>query len=184
MKVQTTKNPIDLNYMLEAFKIAEAHPDETRAKAIGAIVVKDKKIIGRGFRKRVFHENGKSATYHAEHVAIMDAILKHGGKLVEATLYTTLEPCKIRLRGERYIVPKPCCEIIEKALIKRVVIGFKDENFGGGGIQYLLEKGVSVAVCEGLDEKYKDLVKDDFFLHEEDKKHFKKELTNTLTKKK
>lgn len=58
---------------------------------IGAIVVLDNEIIGRGYNLR---ETTQDATTHAEMIAIREACQKIGSwRLEEAQLYVTLEPC-------------------------------------------------------------------------------------------
>ncbi|KRL28370.1 tRNA-adenosine deaminase [Limosilactobacillus frumenti DSM 13145] len=58
---------------------------------IGAVVVKDGQIIGRGHNMR---EKFQDATYHAEVLAIMEACQNlHSWRLEDCDLYVTLEPC-------------------------------------------------------------------------------------------
>lgn len=58
---------------------------------IGAIIVKDGKIISRAYNKK---EKKNVATYHAEILAIQKATKKlHTWHLDECTMYVTLEPC-------------------------------------------------------------------------------------------
>jgi len=164
-----TTDETDIHYMNYAFSYAQSHPDEHRKKAIGAIIVKNGEIIGKGYREtRTIGE--KILTIHAEHMAINDA----GDNAENATLYTTLEPCTKRFKADYCITPKPCCELITDSKIKRVVIANKDENFGGGGIDYLLEKGVDVAICDGF-ERFKNLVQNHYFETEEKRKRYIKE---------
>lgn len=58
---------------------------------IGAVVVKDNQIIGRGHNMR---EHFQDVTYHAEMLAIMEACERlHSWRLEDCDLYVTLEPC-------------------------------------------------------------------------------------------
>lgn len=58
---------------------------------IGAVVVKDNQIIGRGHNMR---EHFQDVTYHAEILAIMEACARlHSWRLEGCDLYVTLEPC-------------------------------------------------------------------------------------------
>lgn len=58
---------------------------------VGAVIVKDGKIIAGGRNRR---ETGKNALYHAELSAIDAACRKLGGwRLIGCDLYVTLEPC-------------------------------------------------------------------------------------------
>jgi diaminohydroxyphosphoribosylaminopyrimidine deaminase/5-amino-6-(5-phosphoribosylamino)uracil reductase len=104
--------------------------------AVGAIIVKDGKIVGRGYHKR-------AGTPHAEVHAIRDA-----GQLAKnATLYVTLEPCNHTGKTP------PCTEAIIRAGITSVVIGMPDPNprVSGGGAGYLKTQGVEI--CSGVFEQ-------------------------------
>ena len=83
---------------------------------VGAVVVKDGQVIGRGYNRR---EVDASATAHAEVLAIEDAC-KHLGtwRLTDCELYVTLEPCPM------------CAGAIINSRIRRVVYGAKDERAG------------------------------------------------------
>ena len=97
--------------------------------AVGAVIVKDGKVVGRGYHKR-------AGDNHAEVNAIIDA----GDKCKEATIYVTLEPCNHTGKTP------PCTQAILKAGIKKVVIGALDPNpkVKGGGANFLLSKGIDV----------------------------------------
>lgn len=77
-------------FMREAFKEAE------KAKLIeevpiGAVIVKDKKIIGRGYNQR---ETTNQAVSHAEILAIAEANAHlDNWRLEECALFVSLEPC-------------------------------------------------------------------------------------------
>ena len=112
---------------------------------VGAVIVKDGKIIGRGY-----HRAAGSA--HAEVIAIDDA----GDTARGATLYVTLEPCNHTGRTP------PCTEKILAAGIRRVVVAMADPNpdVHGGGTRYLSEKGI--AVTSGICEKKARLLNEAF----------------------
>ncbi len=83
---------------------------------IGAVVVRNNEIVGRGYNRR---EYGKNALYHAELSAINEACKKLGGwRLWECELYVTLEPCPM------------CAGAIINSRIKRVVYGCEDIKAG------------------------------------------------------
>ena len=80
---------------------------------IGAVVVKDNQIIGRGHNMR---EHFQDVTYHAEMLAIREACdALHSWRLEDCDLYVTLEPCIMcsgaiihsRLRQVYYAAPDP-----------------------------------------------------------------------------
>jgi len=106
--------------------------------AVGAVIVRDDEIIGRGWHK----EFGGP---HAEVNAIADC-LSSGQNAAGATMYVTLEPCcHVGKTG-------PCTEAIIAANIARVVVATIDpsEHNNGRGVEQLRRANVSVEVglCE------------------------------------
>lgn len=83
---------------------------------IGAVIVKDDKVISCAYNKREKHQ---IATHHAEILTIEKACKKlHSWRLDDCTLYVTLEPCPM------------CAGAILNARIKKVVYAVSDENSG------------------------------------------------------
>lgn len=105
-------------YMYEALKEAEKASDIGEVP-IGAIVVCDGQIIGRGHNLR---ETQHQATAHAEMIAIQQANSNLGKwRLEDCTLYVTLEPCPM------------CSGAIILSRLKQVVYGAKDYKAGTCG---------------------------------------------------
>lgn len=130
----------DIRYMRLAMELAEQGRGWTNPNpVVGAVVVKEGKIIGKGFHERY-------GELHAERNALADCV-KRGENPKEATIYVTLEPCC------HHGKTPPCTEAILEAGIKRVVVGAKDTNplVGGKGIALLREHGVEVT--EGVLEE-------------------------------
>src|SRR3954463_14874033 len=101
--------------------------------AVGAIVVKDGKIIGRGWTQ----PGGRP---HAETQA-----LKRAGKEARgATLYVTLEPCSHEGKTP------PCADAVIRAGIARVVSSLEDPNPEVAGQGYAKLRERSIAVETGL----------------------------------
>lgn len=108
----------DADYMGVALDLAReaARLDEV---PVGAIVVKDGAIIGRGFNQPI---SCSDPTAHAEVMAIRDAAQRLGNyRLPGCTLYVTLEPCAM------------CIGAIFHARIARVVFGARDPKTGAAG---------------------------------------------------
>lgn len=120
----------DQHYMKIALELAARAEGYTSPNPlVGAVVVKNGKIVGRGYHM-------KAGTPHAEVHALNDA----GEEAKGATLYVTLEPCC------HYGRTPPCTEGIIKAGIARVVTALKDPNplVAGKGLKILRDAGVEV----------------------------------------
>jgi len=86
---------------------------------VGAVVVRDGEIVGRGFNQPI---RGHDPTAHAEVMALRDAGARLGNyRLPGCTLYVTLEPCAM------------CSGAIMHARIARVVFGAHDPKTGVAG---------------------------------------------------
>jgi len=122
----------DQRFMAEALALAKRGWGRTSINPlVGAVIVKDNKIIGRGFHRKI----GEA---HAETIALIEA----GSNAEGGTLYVNLEPCTCKGRTP------PCVDAIIKAKIKRVVIGIQDPNplVNGNGIKALIENNIDVTV--------------------------------------
>ncbi len=86
---------------------------------VGAVVVRDGRIIARGHNQR---ELLKDPTAHAEMIALTSAAEAVGDwRLTECTMYVTLEPCPM------------CASAIQQARVKRLVFGVFDPTMGACG---------------------------------------------------
>lgn len=96
---------------------------------VGAVVVKNGQIIGRGYHARC-------GEFHAERSALLHCTEDSAG----AELYVTLEPCC------HYGRTPPCTEMILEKGIRRVIIGSRDPNplVSGRGVEILRAHGVQV----------------------------------------
>lgn len=109
---------IDEYWMQEA--ITEARKAEALHEVpIGAVIVKDGEIIGRGYNLR---ETSHDPTAHAEMVAIREASQRlDAWRLLGCSLYVTLEPCPM------------CAGAIVQSRIARVIYGTPDPKAGCAG---------------------------------------------------
>lgn len=120
----------DERYMRRALALAArgigtTHPNPR----VGAVIVKDDKIVGEGWHERP----GKA---HAEVVALEQA----GSHARGATLYVNLEPCAGHGRTP------PCTEAIINAGIKRLVYASTDPHpVMAGGAKLLRQHGLDIA---------------------------------------
>jgi diaminohydroxyphosphoribosylaminopyrimidine deaminase/5-amino-6-(5-phosphoribosylamino)uracil reductase len=101
---------------------------------VGALLVKDGKIIGRGWHRQ-------AGGPHAEIEALRDAE-KQRQSPCGAVLYVTLEPCCTHGRTP------PCTDAIIAAGIKRVVVGAADPNpiHAGKGFLILQRAGIAASL--------------------------------------
>ncbi len=105
-------------FMRHAFTLAEDAKDAGEIP-IGAIIVKDNRIVGRGYNQT---ELLKDATAHAEMIAISAASATLENKYLEdCTLYVTLEPCPM------------CAGALVWSKIDRIVFGASDPKSGACG---------------------------------------------------
>ena len=120
----------DQEYMLRAIQLAKKGEGWTNPNPmVGAVIVKDGKIIGEGYHK-------KYGELHAERNAIASLTESAEG----AVIYVTLEPCC------HHGKTPPCTEAIIEQKNRKVVIGSRDPNpkVAGKGVQILRDHGVEV----------------------------------------
>ena len=102
---------------------------------VGAVIVCNGRIIGEGYHI-------KAGEPHAEVNAVRSVKSADRHLLPQSTIYVTLEPCS------HYGKTPPCCDLIIKEGIKRVVIGTTDNNVcvNGTGIARMKNAGIDVLV--------------------------------------
>lgn len=133
-------------FMAEAIRLARKGMGMVSPNPlVGAVVVKDNKIVGRGFHQRF-------GGPHAEVFALQEA----GEHAQGADLYVNLEPCC------HFGKTPPCTNILIKYGIKRAFIGIQDPNplVGGKGSLVLQNAGIEVEIgiladkCSELNEAF------------------------------
>lgn len=108
----------DETFMREALALAR-RAAEAGEVPVGAVVVKDGVVVGRGYNQPV---SGKDPTAHAEVMALRDAAERaRNYRLGECELYVTLEPCAM------------CAGAIMHARVSRVIYGAADPKSGACG---------------------------------------------------
>ena len=138
---------LDEKWMGMAVELAKRAGNSTRPNPrVGAVVVKNKKVVGEGFHR-------KAGDAHAE----VEALRKAGVKAKGADLDVTLEPCSTHGRTP------PCTDLIVASGIRQVIYGAGDvdrRNAGGAGRilsrkKIRVVKGVLREECEKLNEDYR-----------------------------
>jgi len=108
----------DEKFMHSALELAR-QAEQAGEVPVGAVVVKDGEIIGRGFNAPISRHDPSA---HAEMVALRDAAQRVANyRLVDCELYVTLEPCLM------------CVGAMFHARISRVVYGASDPKTGAAG---------------------------------------------------
>ena len=108
----------DVQWMQAALELAKQAGEEGEVP-VGAVVVKDGKIVGRGKNSPVA---GNDPTAHAELLALRDAAQALGNyRLENCTLFVTLEPCTM------------CSGAIVNSRIARLVYGASEPRTGAAG---------------------------------------------------
>ena len=106
---------MESRFMTRAIELAKMAADQGEVP-VGAVVVKEGKIIGEGYNMR---EQKCNVLSHAETEAINNACKTLGDwRLDDCTIYVTLEPCPM------------CAGAIINARIKEIVFGAYDLNMG------------------------------------------------------
>jgi diaminohydroxyphosphoribosylaminopyrimidine deaminase/5-amino-6-(5-phosphoribosylamino)uracil reductase len=124
----------DLAHMRAALQLAARGLGNTWPNpAVGCVLVKDGKVVGRGWTQ----PGGRP---HAE----TEALARAGQAAQGATAYVTLEPCSHHGRTP------PCCDALIQAGVSRVVVALRDPDarVDGRGFARLRQAGVTVE--EGL----------------------------------
>jgi len=108
----------DADYMRAALDLARQAQADGEVP-VGAVVVRDGEIIGRGYNAPISRHDPSA---HAEMMALRDAARHLGNyRLVDCELFVTLEPCLM------------CAGAIMHARIARLVYGAGDPKTGACG---------------------------------------------------
>ncbi len=137
---------------------------------IGCVIVRDDKIIARGYNRRNIDKNTLA---HAELTAIRKASKKTGDwRLEDCTMYITLEPCQM------------CAGAIVQSRMKEVVIGANNPKAGcAGSVLNLLQVAQfnhQVQIVRGILEEECSVMLSQFFSELREKKKRRRE-QNSLT---
>lgn len=146
----------DSQFLKETLKLAKRGMSWTFPNPlVGAVVVKNGKIIAKGYHKRVGEP-------HAE----IEAISASKQDIAGSTLYINLEPCLHHGRTP------PCIDAIIQAGIKRVVCTTLDPNpkVNGNGITKLKQASIDIVI--GVLEKEARELNEAFFTFHEKKRPF------------
>ncbi len=116
--VSPAQSVIDAHFMSRALELARA-AEAAGEVPVGALIVKDGEVIAEGWNRPI---STNDPTAHAEIVAMRAAAERLGSyRLLDTTLYVTLEPCPM------------CAGAMVHARIKRLVFAATDPRAGAAG---------------------------------------------------
>ena len=108
----------DIHWMQYALTLADK-AQQLGEIPVGAVLVKDNAMIGEGWNQSIANSDPSA---HAEMIAIRAAgKALNNYRLIETTLYVTLEPCPM------------CAGLLVHSRIKRLVYGAADYKTGSAG---------------------------------------------------
>jgi diaminohydroxyphosphoribosylaminopyrimidine deaminase/5-amino-6-(5-phosphoribosylamino)uracil reductase len=131
----------DRAWLAQTIDLSRRCPPSPSAFCVGAAVVAaDGTVMATGYSREA------SPHAHAEEAALAK-IDPADPRLTGATLYSSLEPCRVRASR-----PTPCAELIIAAGLRRVVIAWLEPPVfaPGGGAALLGEAGITVVEVPGL----------------------------------
>lgn len=141
----------DERYMRRCIQLAMNGREESRPNPmVGAVIVaEDGRIIGEGYHIRC----GEG---HAEVNAFASVRPEDEPLLAHSTIYVSLEPCS------HYGKTPPCCDLIIRKGVRRVVVGCVDPfaKVQGRGINRIREAGIDVTTgvleeeCRWLNRRF------------------------------
>lgn len=110
--------PADLGFMARALELARA-AEAVGEVPVGAVLVREGRIIAEGYNRPI---SAHDPTAHAEMVALRAGAEAIGSyRLLDTTLYVTLEPCAM------------CAGAMVHARVKRLVFATRDPKAGAAG---------------------------------------------------
>jgi len=147
---------VDEEFMLLAIEEGKKCSSVNTAYNVGAVLVSNGRILAKGFSREL------PGNTHAEECALIkiqnvEYPENHLELTSDCDLYTTMEPCSMRLSGK-----VPCCQLVNMARIKRVIIGVREppKFVNCQGADFLRNNGVrkkrgtlctiNYSFCEGL----------------------------------
>lgn len=138
-----SEDPTDADraWLAHAIELSRRCPPSQTAFAVGAVLVAgDGTLLATGYSR----ETGRRD--HAEEAALAK-VDPADPRLPGATLYSSLEPCRLRASA-----PRSCAALIIEAGLRRVVIAWLEPPVfaPGGGAAMLREAGLTVAEVPGL----------------------------------
>ncbi len=118
-----SQRDLDVHFMTKAYELAQ-QAEQHDEIPVGAVVVYQGKIIGKGFNQSIMLNDPSS---HAEMNAIREAgEYLNNYRLLDCTLYVTLEPCPM------------CAGLLVHSRINRLVFASPDLKTGAAGSAFNL----------------------------------------------
>lgn len=143
MEARGTTEAKDVEWMLEAVKLAWLSNAVTSAYCVGCVIIdpKTQTLLSTGYSREL------EGNTHAEECALRK--LQHVDPDTQVDMYTTMEPCSERLSGNT-----PCCtSILQFGKVRSVYIGAAEPAnlVKCNGVKILLEAGIQVFAVQSED---------------------------------
>jgi pyrimidine deaminase RibD-like protein len=138
----------DRRWLLEAIDLSRRCPPTDTAYCVGAIIVSaEGTTLAAGFSRE------SDQHVHAEESALAK-LAGAPATLAGATIYSSLEPCSIRMSR-----PRPCTRLILDAGIRRVVFALREPPLFAHcqGVELLRDGGVDVIEISELGQLVRDV---------------------------
>lgn len=120
---------MDARWMRRAIELAQAAQDAGEVP-VGAVIVKDGIVLAEGWNRPI---STSDPTAHAEMIALRAAAESVGNyRLLDTTLYVTLEPCAM------------CASAMVHARVKRLVYAATDPRAGAAGSVFNIVQHVAL----------------------------------------
>jgi pyrimidine deaminase RibD-like protein len=132
--IQTTLDRQFCEMAVVEAKKSIAEDDQRLHPRVGAVIVKDGKVLTTGFRG----ESGEGGD-HGEYCALKKLT---ASDIEGSTVYTTLEPCSVRKSPKK----TPCTNHLINGKVARVVFGMPDKDESVYGHHTLIEAGIEIGV--------------------------------------
>lgn len=150
--ISTINSPTDTVWLRHAMELAR-NAQANGEVPVGAVLVMNNEIVGSGWNRPI---STSDPTAHAEIIALREAAGRlNNYRLVNSTLYVTLEPCAM------------CAGAIVHARVQRLVFGAYDPRAGAVGSVFNIPQHAELnhrVNCEGgvLQEECGALLRDFF----------------------
>jgi pyrimidine deaminase RibD-like protein len=134
--VEPEPSQLDQAHLLRAIELGKRCPPSRTAFSVGALIV-----CRNGVTLATGYSREQDPREHAEEAALAKLCVDEPGRLQDATIYSSLEPCSTRASR-----PRSCTDLILATPIRRVVFAWREPDLfaDGQGAELLNAAGCQV----------------------------------------